>query len=441
MGNSPSHPVYTALNELLRSKNLKLKQSTPAQFLSDVDIAAPWFAMMSGALTVPSWDKLGHDLDFAFEQVTLKGGVRPIWKLVKGCLTDQRCSSALDTSKVALNILEGEKSEANSVIQTSARKGYTSEEEEEDDKDKILDEKFKFQSMYPSLCERHHKLKDRENSFPLLLPVTPTAPPPYENVNPEEITMPPPNNSLHHSIWRQVCAELISSGTGPKILMSFPVFLDQAGNQFHEPLDFKTVKKIADSVRTYGVVAAFTLRQVESLTRHAMTPWDWSNLVRACMAPEQFLEWKAYFTEYASAQAMLNRTRPPPQNARGVDMLTGTGLYANNQVALPPLVFDQINALAIKAWKSVPTKGEVRGNLTKIIQKAEESFSDFVTRMVEAAGRLFDEPDAMMPMLKLLIFEQATKECRDAITPHKTKGLESWVRVCREVGGLLSNSC
>lgn len=137
---------------------------------------------------------------------------------------------------------------------------------------------------------------------------------------------------------------------------------------------------------------------------------------------------------------MLNRTRPPPQNAWGADMLTGTGLYANNQAALPPLVFDQINALVIKAWKSVPTKGEVRGNLTKIIQKAEEPFSDFVARMVEAAGRLFDDPDAMMPMLKQLIFEQATKEFRDAITPHKTKGLESWLRVCREVGGPLSNS-
>ena len=48
-----------------------------AQFLSEVDIAAPWFAM-SGALTVPSWDKLGRDLDFAFEQGTLKGVVRPI---------------------------------------------------------------------------------------------------------------------------------------------------------------------------------------------------------------------------------------------------------------------------------------------------------------------------------------------------------------------------
>lgn len=139
------------------------------------------------------------------------------------------------------------------------------------------------------------------------------------------------------------------------------------------------------------------------------------------MAPGQFLEWKASFTEYANAQVMLNRMRPPPQNAWGADMLTLTGLYANNQAALPPLVFDQINALMIKAWKSVPTKGEVRGNLTKIIQKAEEPFSDFVAHMVEAAGRLFDDPDAMMPMLKQLIFEQATKECRDALHHIKLK--------------------
>ena len=35
------------------------------------------------------------------------------------------------------------------------------------------------------------------------------------------------------------------------------------------------------------------------------------------MAPGKFLEWNAYFTEYANVQEMLNKMRPPPQNAWG----------------------------------------------------------------------------------------------------------------------------
>ena len=60
---------------------------------------------------------------------------------------------------------------------------------------------------------------------------------------------------------------------------AFPVFQDNQGNRYHEPLDFKMVKSLAESVRTYGVTAAFTLAQVESLTLTAMTPSDWSALV------------------------------------------------------------------------------------------------------------------------------------------------------------------
>ena len=52
----------------------------------------------------------------------------------------------------------------------------------------------------------------------------------------------------------------------------------------------------------------------------------------------------------------------------------------------------------------------------------------------------FGDPDAAMPLLKQLIFEQCTKECRRAINPYKHKGLEVWMKICREIGGPLSNS-
>ncbi|KAL6046444.1 hypothetical protein STEG23_021405 [Scotinomys teguina] len=57
-----------------------------------------------------------------------------------------------------------------------------------------------------------------------------------------------------------------------------------------------------------------------------------------------------------------------------------------------------------------------------------EPFSDFVARLVDAAGRIFGDPDAAMPLIKQLVYEQYTKECRVAITPYKAKGLEVWMK-------------
>lgn len=45
-----------------------------------------------------------------------------------------------------------------------------------------------------------------------------------------------------------------------------------------------------------------------------------------------------------------------------------------------------------------------------------------------------------MPLIGQLIYEQATQECRAAITPGKSKGLQDWSKVCRELGGPLTNA-
>ena len=97
-------------------------------------------------------------------------------------------------------------------------------------------------------------------------------------------------------------------------------------------------------------------------------------------------------------------------------MLLRQGRFANNQNGYPNQVYEQINALTIRAWKAVPNIGEVRGNLTKIIQGPTEPFSDFVACLVEAAGKIFEDLDSALLMLKQLIYEQCTKECRAAIT-------------------------
>lgn len=120
MGKSTSHPIFLALSELLCSKNLKIKKGTLKRFLEECDTIAPWFAI-SGSLTMPSWEKLGKDLDFAANQGTLKAGVRPVWRLVKSCLEDQKCSEAVENGQAALEMLQEERSEHTSTERESTK--------------------------------------------------------------------------------------------------------------------------------------------------------------------------------------------------------------------------------------------------------------------------------------------------------------------------------
>lgn len=203
-------------------------------------------------------------------------------------------------------------------------------------------------------------------------------------------------------------------------------------------LDFKILKSLAKSVRTYRVTASFTVAQLETLHRFTMTPADWQNLVKTCLSPGQYLDWKAYLNEFATTQSTANAAAGGPQAAWDAEMLLGMGQYATQQNAYPPLVYDQINQITIRAWKALLNKGEVTGNLTKILQGPSEPFSDFVARLVEVPGKIFVDTNTAMPLIKQLVFEQCTKECRAAITPLRHRRLD-WMRASREIGGPLTN--
>ena len=433
MGNSTSHPIFLALNELLRSKNLKIKKSTLGRFLEECDTIAPWFAV-SGSLTIPSWEKLGRDLDFAADQGTLKAGVRPVWKLVKSCLEDQKCSEAVENGQAALEILQEERSELSHSEKENAggRKVYpslkdlgktgtsSSEEERESEEEQLMAaelRKMRLKERKADGGERRYRSAD-----------LPSAPPPYCCDPGGEQR----GASRCPQVWRRVQSELPGA---------FPVFLDGQGQRYHEPLDFKTIKTLAESVRVYGVSASFTISLVESLTGLCITPTDWMNLARACLTSGQYLEWKAFFSEFAEEQAAVNQAVGGPERAGwSKEMLLGQGPYANQQVGYSIQLFHQINHLAVRAWKAIPNRGEVSGNLTKVVQRLAEPFTDFVARMMEVAGRVFGDTEAAMPLIKQLIYEQCSEECRTAITPYKNKGIETWTRVCRELGGPLTNA-
>ncbi|XP_031239878.1 endogenous retrovirus group K member 7 Gag polyprotein-like [Mastomys coucha] len=415
MGSSQSHPIFLALQELLLAKNLKIKKSTLERFLSECDTVAPWFAV-SRNLMVSCWDKLGRDLDFAWEQGTLKHGVRPVWKLVRSCLEDQRCCKAIKEGESALELLQEERSEKAESDKEGKKKAplYPDLKIFEDSED--TDSEGELHALIEQLertAVRKRGKKREKDKAPLAavgiretaaVPPSCSTPPPY----PEAIQMAPSAQPVQPS-----------NGTGMRNRLTL-------------------IKSLAESVRTYGITASFALAQVETLGRHCMTPSDWSGLARACLSPGQYPDWRAFLIEYAAEQAATNLRNGIP--AWDKDMLLGQGRFANQQLGYPNQVYDQINQIAIKAWKSLPNKGEVSGNLTKILQGPMEPFSDFVARLVEAAGKIFGNPDAAMPLIKQLAYEQCTKECRAAITPYKNKGIEAWMKMCRELGGPLTNA-
>ena len=209
------------------------------------------------------------------------------------------------------------------------------------------------------------------------------------------------------------------------------------GNE-HEPFDIKALKGLKDAVTAYGPNAPFTLALLENIGAVPLTPADWTQLARACLSPGQFTDWKAWNTEFCTDRAEQNLTGG--HRGWNLDMLLGQGQHANDQLQYPRAVYDQITQCAIRAWKQLTDRGKHSSCLTKVVQGITEPFADFVARVEEAASKVFPDLQVAAPLLKQLIFEQCTRDCRAAITPHKNKSLETWTKLCREIGGPLSNS-
>lgn len=130
---------------------------------------------------------------------------------------------------------------------------------------------------------------------------------------------------------------------------------------------------------------------------------------------------------------MANAAPGLPNAAWNINMLMGQGNFANSQTGYPIQVYEQINNCALRAWKMLSGTGDLGASLSKVIQVPNEKFADFLARLVETSGRVFPDVDAAMPLVKQLAYEQVIKPCRDAIHPYRSKPLDVWLKVCRDV--------
>ena len=71
-----------------------------------------------------------------------------------------------------------------------------------------------------------------------------------------------------------------------------------------------------------------------------------------------------------------------------------------DELRKPALSSSEADEKAIRAWKALSRAGEATGQLTKIVQGPQESFSDFVARMTEAAERIFGDSEQAAPLVE-----------------------------------------
>jgi hypothetical protein len=117
-----------------------------------------------------------------------------------------------------------------------------------------------------------------------------------------------------------------------KVQQAFPVFEGTDGGCVHAPVEYIQIKKLAESVRNYGVSANFTIAQVKRLATLAMTPGHWMTVVKAA-APNMgmYLEWKALWHDFCQAQARANAAIEGDQRTWTFELLTVQGQHTANQ--------------------------------------------------------------------------------------------------------------
>ncbi|XP_017650986.1 endogenous retrovirus group K member 7 Gag polyprotein-like [Nannospalax galili] len=418
--------VKTALLKLLKKRGIRLKNETVQKFLDAVAHHAPWF-LEEGYINSSSWGKLGEDLKRVDSPGVLPPGALAIWTLVQSCLGDAsgKFEEDIVNRAQALEELQEEisqQAEGSSVSNEEVEEKSCSGEEEELGEGDLESLFMRLEVMGGRSKEKRRprliNLGDhREDPLP-----SPSAPPGYPDFQKG-------GGPLLWGSGRSYNAQTWAKVTS--YLGAFPVFQDQNNQRIYEPLDWKIIQRLKESISTYGTQAAYTITQVESLQRNCMTPFDWQNLCRAVLSEGAYLNWKAAYLEYCVEQAATNAANGQP--AWRVNMLMGQGNFVNQQTGYPVQVYNQINEMVVKAWKMLSGTGDLGSSLSKVLQGPNEPFSDFLARLVETASRVFPNVDAAMPLVKQLAYEQANKPCRDAIRPYKQKTLDVWIKVCRDI--------
>ena len=97
----------------------------------------------------------------------------------------------------------------------------------------------------------------------------------------------------------------------------------------------------------------------------------------------------------------IGRKEKEKEKKKDQSVEVSRSLYPSlDELKEPVVSSSESDEKAIRAWKALSRAGEATGQLIKIVQRPQESFSDFVARMTEAAGRIFGDSEQATPLVE-----------------------------------------
>ncbi|XP_052605160.1 endogenous retrovirus group K member 9 Gag polyprotein-like [Peromyscus californicus insignis] len=206
--------------------------------------------------------------------------------------------------------------------------------------------------------------------------------------------------------------------------------------QSYQKLSFRFVERLKSACAQYGPTAPFTLALLENQSEAWLTPNDWYFLARAALSGGDFVLWKTDFSENCRETAQRNADDPSSKHWT-INKLLGKTPYDKNEVqaTFPPGLLAQIQVAGLRAWKRLPQKGAATTSLAKVRQGPDEPYSDFISRLNDAAERLLGSGESESTFVKHLAFENANPACQEILRPHRDRApLSEYIRLCAGVG-------
>ena len=135
-----------------------------------------------------------------------------------------------------------------------------------------------------------------------------------------------------------------------------------------------------------------------------MTPYDWKTVTKACLPGGEFLLWLTKY-KLTRPQSAENKTSNDTQlKTVGSATLKGYGKYKSDiaQSRLSKETLNQIMAIDILTWKSLPPSDGKLSTLSNIKQRPDERYKDFVARLKTAVKKIIKstEPTDVRTKLK-----------------------------------------
>ncbi|XP_053909159.1 endogenous retrovirus group K member 5 Gag polyprotein-like [Cuculus canorus] len=202
----------------------------------------------------------------------------------------------------------------------------------------------------------------------------------------------------------------------------------------YEPIPFKQLKELKIASAQYGPTAPFTVTILETIAAHTLPPSDWKSLAKAVLSGGEYLLWSSEYSEQCAFHA---QTLECQQLGITYDILAGAGNFTalHQQLNFRPQAYDIIRQSGLIAWKRLPKSGTRKEELSKVKQGPDESYQDFVARLLQISSKLIEDSDAALILVKELAFENANSVCQSTLRPWKGRAtLNDYVKLCADIG-------